>query len=196
VTPWEHPRPAFVPALIEALEVQVTVGRQVSPHHLSLATPCPGWSVRDVMSHSIGVTLKFVDFAAGRTDHPHAQAADPIGADHRDALRSAATASQMAWKQADMSRHCHLAFGTFPADHAAGINLFDVVAHTWDIASATGVSMSCPDEIWQIALDAAVDVVSPARDPSHYGPEVPSPFAASAKVQLLNFLGRRDAWRP
>jgi hypothetical protein len=31
-----------------------------------------------------------------------------------------------------MARPCHLPFGTFPASVAAGINLFDVLAHTCD----------------------------------------------------------------
>src|SRR6185437_14064373 len=54
--------------------------------------PCPGWSVRDVMNHSIGVTMKFADFAAGGSDHPRTPPGDLVGRDHRLALRSAAWA--------------------------------------------------------------------------------------------------------
>ena len=107
------------------------------------------------MNHSIGVTLKFADFAAGGTDHPRTPPGDLVGRDHRLALRSAAGAARAAWASADMERPCHLPFGTFPASLAAGINLFDVLAHTWDIAAATGVTLECPDDLWQAGLEAA-----------------------------------------
>jgi hypothetical protein len=70
-------------ALVIALELQVNVGGQVQASQLSLASPCPGWTVRDVMNHSIGVTMKFTHFAAGATDAPHAPPDDLIGRDHR-----------------------------------------------------------------------------------------------------------------
>ena len=54
-----------------------------------------------------------------------------------------------------MERPCHLPFGTFPASLAAGINLFDVLAHTWDIAAATGVALECADDLWQAAYTEA-----------------------------------------
>jgi hypothetical protein len=55
---------------MDALEMQVGVGGQIQASQLSLASPCPGWTVREVMGHSIGVTLKFTGFAAGLTDAP------------------------------------------------------------------------------------------------------------------------------
>jgi Mycothiol maleylpyruvate isomerase N-terminal domain len=56
-------------ALTAALRAQVRAGQLIRAAQLPLETPCPGWSVRDVMNHSIGVTLKFADFAAGGSDH-------------------------------------------------------------------------------------------------------------------------------
>ncbi|MGO9657629.1 MAG: maleylpyruvate isomerase N-terminal domain-containing protein [Acidimicrobiales bacterium] len=44
-------------ALVNALDLQVGVGGQIQSSQLSLASACPGWTVRDVMGHSIGVTL-------------------------------------------------------------------------------------------------------------------------------------------
>jgi len=44
------------------------------------------------MNHSIGVTMKFADFAAGGSDHPRTPPGDLVGRDHRLALRSAAWA--------------------------------------------------------------------------------------------------------
>ncbi|HMH35693.1 MAG TPA: maleylpyruvate isomerase family mycothiol-dependent enzyme, partial [Streptosporangiaceae bacterium] len=171
VPPVPRPRPASAegarilslhPAaetLLAALRIQVRTGRLVRSGQLSLESPRPGWSVRDVMNHSIGVTLKFADFAAGGSDHPRTPPGDLVGRDHRLALRLAAAAAQAAWASADMARPCHLPFGTFPASLAAGINLFDVLAHTWDIAAVTGVALECADDLWQAGLEAARAVI-------------------------------------
>lgn len=83
-------------ALAAALRVQVRTGRLIRATDLSLESPCPGWSVRDVMNHSIGVTLKLAGFAAGGGDHPRSPPGDLVGHDHRRALRSAAAAAQQA----------------------------------------------------------------------------------------------------
>ena len=136
------------------------------------------------MNHSIGVTLKFADFAAGGNDHPRTPPGDLVGRDHRLALRSAAAAARAAWASADMARPCHLPFGTFPASLAAGINLFDVLAHTWDIAAATGVALECADDLWQAGLEAARAVIGPGRDPRQYAPEIPVASGGLAPAAL------------
>ena len=142
------------------------------------------------MNHSIGVTLKFAGFAAGGSDHPRTPPGDLVGHDHRLALRSAAGAARAAWASADMERLCHLPFGTFPASLAAGINLFDVLAHTWDIAATAGVALECPDELWQGGLEAARTVIGPVRDPRQYAPEIPVAETASPRQRFLAFTGR------
>src|ERR1035441_7021523 len=111
-------------ALIDALDLQVGVGGQVQSSQLSLVSPCPGWTVRDVMNHSIAVTQKFTHFAAGATDAPHSPPGDLIGRDHRQALRATARAAQKAWANADTTHA-----GTFSADAILAINLVDVLAH-------------------------------------------------------------------
>jgi uncharacterized protein (TIGR03086 family) len=177
-------------ALVAALDVQVGVGRQVRAEQLGLGSPCPGWSVHDVINHSLGVTLKFAGFAAGRTDRPRAPTGDLVGRDHARALAEAAGAARVAWASADLTRQCHLPFGTFPADLAAGINLFDVLAHTWDVATATGTELWCDDELWIAGLDAARAVIGPGRDPRQYAAEITTGPDASPRRRFLGFLGR------
>lgn len=147
------------------------------------------------MNHSIGVTLKFVSFAVGDTDQPRSPAGDLIGRDHGLALQTAAEAARPAWAAADMAQDCHLPFGTFPADLAAGINLFDVLAHTWDVATATGVPLRCGDDLWTAGLHAARTVIGPSRDLRHYAAEIPVSAAASPQQQFLAYLGRPEPIR-
>ena len=179
-----------VDALVGALEAQVAVGLRLQPSQLLLDSPCPGWSVRDVLNHSIGTTSKFTDFAAGRTEHPRSPDGDLVGPDHRAALGRTVNTARAAWRSADMTRSCDLSFGTFSADHAAGINLFDVAAHTWDIAVATGTRFECPDDIWDAALDAARSVIGPDRDARHYAPAIACSLTAPVRDRFLAYLGR------
>ena len=158
-------------ALTAALRAQVRTGRLIRAAQLSLETPCPGWSVRDVMNHSIGVTLKFAGFAAGGGDHPRSPPGDLVGPDHRRALRAAARAAQAAWASADMARPCHLPFGTFPA-------------------SAADVTLECADELWSAGLEAARMVIGPGRDPRQYAAEVPASGSATSRQRFLAFTGR------
>jgi uncharacterized protein (TIGR03086 family) len=184
-----HPR---AQALIGALETQAATGARLRPAQLPLASTCPGWSVRDVLNHSIAVTLKFALFAAGTVDRPQEPTGDLVSADHVLALRSAAAAARAAWASADMTRRCRLSFGTFPADLAAGINLFDALAHTWDVAAATGVMMRCDDYLWRAGLDAARIVIGSRRDLEHYAAEIPVGADASPRNRFLAFLGRSE----
>jgi uncharacterized protein (TIGR03086 family) len=144
------------------------------------------------MNHSIGVTLRFTDFAAGTTDTPHAPPGDLVGRDHRQALRATAREAQKAWAQADMTRTCRLAFGTFSADATLGTNLVDVLAHTWDIAVATGVVLVCDEGLWTAGFDAAHLVIGPDRDGRQYGPEIAFGARATARQRFLGFVGRHE----
>lgn len=177
-------------ALTIVLDGSARLVSRVTAGQLPLGTPCPGWSVRDVIGHAIGVTLKFAVFARGTTDRPHAPSGDLVGDDHRTAFRNAATTAMAAWACADPGRICHLPFGSFPAEVAAGINLFDLLAHSWDIAVATDQTVEYPDEIWVAGLRVARQVIGDDRDPRHYGPELPAGPSPTAKSQLLSFLGR------
>jgi uncharacterized protein (TIGR03086 family) len=179
-----------VDALLDALDAQVKVGEAIGAPQLVLATPCADWSVRDVMNHSIGVTLKFAEFASGATDRPHAPSGDLLGPDHVAALRSCRDAARAAWASADMTRSCELPFGSFPASVAAGINLFDVLAHSWDIAAAAEVELDCPDDLWEVGLEAARAVIGTDRDPAHYAPEIRARPNAGGRERFLCFVGR------
>ena len=179
-----------VEALTTALEAQRAVGRLVEPADLPRATTCPGWSVFDVLNHSIGVTLKFAAFASGATDRPRSPTGDLIGSSLDDALGSAAATARRAWESADMTRECQLPFGTFSAESAAGINLVDVLAHGRDIGSFRGRSFQCDDGVWSMGLAVARELIGQPRDPRHHGQEIRVAASAPARQRFLGYLGR------
>jgi uncharacterized protein (TIGR03086 family) len=173
-----------------ALDALVTTAEALSASDLRVASPCPGWSVGDVLEHALGVTVKFTAFAAGATDRPTSSTIVRSPDEVVPALRAAAAASHAAWAGIDRTRPCHLPFGSFPAETAAGINLFDALAHGSDVARPTGASFACPDAVWTAGLVAARAVIGPDRDARHYDPEIAVPADAPPSVRLLAFLGR------
>jgi uncharacterized protein (TIGR03086 family) len=179
-----------VGALLAALEAQWVLSTRVSVADLARPSRCPGWSVFDVMNHSVGVTLKFTEFASDATDRPRSPGGDLIGSRPAPALRKAADSARTAWSGADMSRACQLPFGTFPAVVAAGINLVDVLAHGWDVGVFGDAVFHCPDEVWSTGLEMARSFMGPVRDPRHYGTEITVPETAPSEQRLLGFLGR------
>lgn len=177
-------------ALAAAIEAWRGLMDQVTTADLARTTANPGWDVAQVINHAIAVTTKFTRFADGTTDRPRTPGGDFVGTGHRAAFDHAAGHALTAWRHADLRRTCHLPFGTFTAEQAAGINLFDLLAHGWDIAQPTGAAFACPDGTWETGLDAARHVIGERRDPVHYAPELPTPPDAPSRVRFLRYLGR------
>jgi uncharacterized protein (TIGR03086 family) len=179
-----------VEALLAALEAQCALGALVTPADLSRPSRCPAWTVSDVLSHSLGVTLKFVEFASGRTDRPRSPTGDLIGDSPERGLRTATDFARSAWSAADMSRACRLPFGTFPAGRAAGINLVDVLAHSWDVGTFGEAGFDCPGEVWSTGLESARNLLARDRDPHHYAGELSVSPSAPPERRFLAYLGR------
>ncbi len=181
----------YIEALLQALAAQVVLSDNIDGPDLQLASRCEGWLVRDVVNHSIAVTLKFAAFASGETDSPRTPPGDHIGHDHRSAIRRAAGNAEHAWRRVDRTRVCHLPFGSFPASTAAGINLFDVLAHSWDVAGPTANPLPVADDVWAAGLSAARVVIGDERDPRHYGrPHETGSASPTPRQEFLAYLGR------
>jgi uncharacterized protein (TIGR03086 family) len=178
-----------VAALVEALQLQLDVVGRIDPAGLAAGSRCPGWTVREALQHSLAVTSKFADFAAGTTDAPRTPTHDLLGGHHRAAAEDVVARATAAWAAADLARTCTLPFGTFPAEAAAGINLVDVLAHTWDVADPLGLRLNGNDELWRAGLAAATSFLAGGRDLRHYGAEVPG-GEASPRTRFLRLLGR------
>jgi len=179
-----------VEGLLQSLEALTTL---VGPaNHSDLAGPsrCPGWTRWDVLGHSIAVTLRFARFASGETDRPVLPRVDLVGNDPAGSLRAAVATAEQAWVSTDRSRVCHLSFGDFDAEAAAGINLIDVLAHGWDISPLQDRWFDCEDELWRIGLIAARTLIGTQRDLRHYGPEVIADSDATIQQRFLAYLGR------
>jgi uncharacterized protein (TIGR03086 family) len=188
-----HPPPT---PLAQALDlVGTTVVDAVGPSDLIRPTPCDGWDVRQVLAHIVGTTIKFTAFARQETERPSSPRGDPLGDDIRQAYWDAAAASAAAWALPVPDRAiCRLPFGDFPGEYAARINLFDVLVHGWDLATAVGLERSYapPVSLVHLSLEVAERLVTPDAvaagqyiDPAERG------AAVMPLQQLLECTGRR-----
>jgi uncharacterized protein (TIGR03086 family) len=181
-----------IEALLAALDAQQQFIGSARLADLSGPSRCPGWSDRDVLNHSLAVTLRFARFASGETDKPSLPEGDLVGDDPATSLRVAFSLTERAWVGTDRTRTCHLTFGSFGAQAAAGINLIDVLAHGWDMSPLQARTFAAPGDLWRVGLDCARTLIGPERDGRHYGPEIVPSSEASAEDRFLALVGRSD----
>ena len=130
--------------LARAADVALPVVTKIRADDLSKPTPCTEWDVRELLNHLVATTTKFTDFALGSTDAPVTPTGDLLGADPVAAFEAEVRRSAVAWAGADLARRCSMPFGEFTAAEAAGINVFALLVHAWDLAQAIGVPLPEP----------------------------------------------------
>jgi uncharacterized protein (TIGR03086 family) len=159
----------------------------VRPDQMGDRTPCPDWTVRDLLDHMIGVVSGLGAAAAGRARAPFELAPDPA------AQFDAASASAMAaWRSPGaLDRVVDGGPGPMPGRVLAGINLLDTATHTWDLATATGQPAALPDDVARAALEASRQIISPEIRVGRFGPECTAPDGAGPTERLVAYLGRR-----
>lgn len=168
--------------------------RGIRPAQLDDPTPCAEFRVRDVLGHFLGnlesvagglrgepMPDEFVPRPEILGDDP-GRAYDAVMADFRDAIRSPGA----------MDRVLTVPFGDVPAPALVGFVAFDLIVHSWDIATATGQRYTPPDELVAEVDAFARQVVAPEwRDGDTFAVEVEPPADATPLERLVAFSGRQ-----
>lgn len=150
------------------------------------ASPCEGWTARDVVGHVVESQTGFL----GRFDRAPELSGDVL-ADWpvlRDAMQAGLEDPEVAGTEYDGM------FGR--TTFAATVDQFmcaDLVVHAWDIARATGLPQheAMPAEEVE-RIHGELHQVGPAlRSPGVFGPEVEVPADAPAQDRFLGFIGRQ-----
>ncbi len=153
-------------------------------------TPCEGWTVRDVVAHTLDTERNFL----ATRELPLAKA--PDHADPALAWRHHAAAVVAVLGQEGVAEHEYDGyFGrTTIAATMADFYGWDLVIHGWDVARATGQPWSLSDD--EVAsLSATADGWGPAlHSDGVCGPEVEVAPSAPAYEKLLARLGRDPHW--
>jgi uncharacterized protein (TIGR03086 family) len=166
----------------------------LTPDQFANASPCEGWTVRDVVNHITGGATMFA-ISAEQGKVPDDQigrlmGGDNLGNDAKAAWAIAAKRAMSAFDGLDLLKMVTLPFGEMPAGVALNIAIFDVATHACDIAESTGQAIA-DTELLETALEFGKQMIGPElRVPGVFGPEQPCPPDAPVVQRLFAFSGR------
>ena len=175
----------------------------VRDDQLTGPTPCPDYSVADLLDHIGGLALAF-RYAATKDDRG-GQGPDVDGSrledGWRDRIAGALGELGDAWQ--DPAAYDGLTMAgpvELPGEVAALVALDEVTVHAWDLAVATGQ----PYPADPAAIDACQGFVASFEPPAGgaaddgglFGPPVTVPDDAPALDRLIGATGRDPAWTP
>lgn len=177
----------------------------VEETHLAGPTPCPEYTVRELLAHLVGLTVAFRD--AGKkalgptTDTAPTGALPQLEDGWRTALPGQLDELAETWRQPDAWQGFTRAGGVdLPAEVAGLVALNELLVHGWDLARSTGQTY----EVDAASLEAVLPFLEPAAASadSGEGPEglfgrpVPVPADAPLLDRVIALSGRRPDWRP
>ena len=185
-----------------AIRASVQVVSQVSATDLARPTPCPDWTLAELLAHMTAQHNGFAAAAAGDgADLVHwqtgAPVADPVGEYTAAAARvtaafAAAGALAGEFVLPEISPKLR-----FPAAEAIGFHFVDYVVHGWDVARTIGVEPGFDADLVHDALEQAARV--PGGDArlvpgAAFRPGVAVPASAPELDQVVAMLGRSPDW--
>ena len=168
---------------------------------LTASTPCPDYTVADLLDHVAGLSLAFTD-AARRQSGPGGSGgtgdASRLTTDWRTSIPAGLARLAEAW--ADPAAYAGLTYAgpiEMPAPVAALVALDEVVVHGWDLARATDQPYDPDEQAVLAALGfASTFEVPPDAGAGPFGPPVTVPADAPALDRLAGATGRDPGWRP
>ena len=179
-----------IDTLAESFDHTAEVVAAVRSDQLDAPTPCTDWTLRELLSHTVGVVSSMGLAAQGL--EPCNPNDFPLGADLGVQFRTEADRTIKAWRARGLDGEMNVGAGPMPAAVAFGINLADTTTHSWDIARASGQDGEAPDDVARAALDFAQSFVDDnVRSFAGFGAPVAVPETATPTQQLVAFLGRR-----
>lgn len=188
-----HAPPDLRPALAAATGTLTATIDGVRPGQLDTATPCEGWTVRELVAHLVGVARRIV--AVGEDGDiasiplvPDVADDDLVGEWHAWAARIGP-----AWGDDRLAAIVHPPFGDMPGFAALGVYVSELSVHTWDLATATGQQPVYDDTVVLATLDAMSSKLPAAGRPAEipFADAVPVGPDATPIERLVAFCGRR-----
>jgi uncharacterized protein (TIGR03086 family) len=177
-----------VHAVVEPLVAAVASDQWGAP------TPCADWDVRALVTHLVGGNRLFAAALGGAPleQARQALAGDPLGADPAAAYADSAAEVAAAFRAHGTSdRPVTIPFGTVPATVALHLRIAEALVHGWDLARATGRTVSFPDDVLEQEIAFSREFlprVPPDRQP--FGQSRPVTDDAPPLDRLVALLGR------
>ena len=177
---------------------------QVPDDLLDQPTPCPAYTLGDLLDHVSGLALAFTA-AARKTPVPGAPErasgdASRLGTDWRTRLARELDGLAEAWRDpAAWTGETRAGGIDLPGEIAGLVALDEVVVHGWDVARASGQTYAVDRDL----LEAVHDFVAPLAQPGQeamrdgiFGPAIPVPADAPLLDRVIGLTGRDPDWSP
>jgi len=174
----------------------------VRDDQLGNPTPCPAYTVGDLLDHVGGLSLAFRCAATKEPVPGGGEAsgdASRLEPGFRDRIARELAALAEVWR--DSAAYAGLTMAgpiEMPAEIAVLVALDEVTVHGWDLARATGQAYD-PDPaavLASLSFAQSFEVPSGAPDGGPFGPPVAVPADAPALDRLAGATGRDPRWTP
>ena len=159
-------------------------------------TPCPDWSVRDLVNHVVNEDLWIVPLLDGKTIEEVGDAfdGDLLGDAPKTAwARAARGALQAVQRDGAMEITAHLSFGDVPGREYVTQVLTDHVIHAWDLSRGIGADDELDTELVAFVSDFLEPQIEMWRQGGAFGPAVQVSQGADPQTKLLAMTGRDRA---
>jgi uncharacterized protein (TIGR03086 family) len=169
---------------------------------LDRPTPCPAYSVGDLVDHVGGLALAFTAAATKATGDAASQGpsgdASRLGADWRIRIPRDLAALAAAWHDpAAWSGITKVGGAELPGEVAGLVALDELVIHGWDVARATGQDFACERPLLDAVHTFVAQFSGPGQEEAReglFGPVVASPADAPLLDRVIGLSGRDPDW--
>ncbi|SCG62466.1 TIGR03086 family metal-binding protein [Micromonospora coxensis] len=171
----------------------VAVVRAIADDQLDLPTPCPDYTVRQLLGHLYDVVVNFQTLAARREVDWSAKT-DRLTPGWRDGFAAEVDRLVEAWADPVAEEGVSPGMG-LPQSTVGLMGLIDLTVHGWDLARATGLPYRPAVEV-VAAGHRFMDEMGPmGRQMGAFGPEVATGPGCTELDRLLGRAGRDPDWR-
>jgi uncharacterized protein (TIGR03086 family) len=177
---------------------------QVPDDLLDEPTPCPAYTLGDLVDHVSGLALAFTA-AARKAPVPGAPErasgdASRLGTDWRTRLARELDALAEAWRDPAAWTGATRAGGIdLPGEVAGLVALDEVVVHGWDVARASGQPYAVDGDLLEVVHGFLAPLAQPGQESMRddiFGPAITVPADAPLLDRVIGLTGRDPAWSP
>lgn len=167
----------------------------IAPDQWTAPTPCTEWSVRDVVSHLVGMNLVLT--ALFEQNPMPERGVDHLGADPAGAFRrSAADLEVAAARPGALEESRRTAVGVATGAERLQWRIADLLTHGWDLVQATGIEVDLPEDLAEQSLVFARAQLPNQPRAGRFADPRPIADDGPAIDRLAAFTGRPVPWRP
>lgn len=170
--------------------------RNVTDADLKAPTPCPDYTVGDLLDHINGLSVAFT-MAARKTPLEGTASGDAsrLPLDFRESVPQRLAELAQAWRAPEAWEGMTAAGGVdLPGEVAAAVALDEIVLHGWDLARATGQPFEVAPDLLEIVYGFVSQIGPDDRDGSLFGAAVEVGSDAPLLDRVLGLSGRNPAW--